>query len=517
MTLFDFTQTELIVGIIGFCALVVILLIILLIKSITSVRQLTALSTSEAQAERQFQVMQESVRTAFNQLENQITREQQSLVRTLMHDRERQLQSISELRVELEKRFAESSLTLTNSIHNFNSQMVEKFESLKRNSSATLNEGQTRITATVNGFGETLTRSLETHQNQMREAIVDNIRKGIKDVQANLDRSINSQNERITQSITGLTESTDNRLKDISGQVEKRLTEGFEKTTQTFNDVLKRLALIDDAQKKITELSSNVVSLQEILNDKRSRGAFGEVQLQSLVSNIMPDAHYTMQCKLSNEKIADCVLTLPKPTGKIAIDAKFPLESYKKMMDVSVGELDRKEASKQFARDIKKHINDIADKYILPPETSDGAVMFIPAESVFAEIHGHYPELVELAYQRKVWMVSPTTLMAILTTASTVIKDEQTRKQVHIIKEHLSALGKDFGRFESRMTNLSRHIGQVSKDVEQVQTSAKKIASRFVRIENVELKENEDNREGVSLASPNISRNSKVDNAEEID
>ncbi len=276
-------------------------------------------------------------------------------------------------------------------------------------------------------------------------------------------------------------------MKEISGQVEKRLTDGFEKTNQTFNDVIKRLALIDDAQKKITELSSNVVSLQEILNDKRSRGAFGEVQLQSLVSNIMPDSHYSMQSKLSNDKIADCVLVLPEPTGKIAIDAKFPLESYKRMTDLEVAKVDRKEANKQFARDIKKHINDIASKYVLPPETSDGAVMFIPAESVFAEIHGHYPELVEYAYQSKVWMVSPTTLMAILTTASAVIKDEQTRKQVHIIKEHLSALGKDFGRFQGRMDKLSSHIGQVSKDVDLVHTSAKKISSRFEKIERVDL------------------------------
>jgi len=256
--------------------------------------------------------------------------------------------------------------------------------------------------------------------------------------------------------------------------------------------VLKRLALIDDAQKKITELSSNVVSLQEILNDKRSRGAFGEIQLQSLVSNIMPDSHYTMQQTLSNDKIADCVLSLPEPTGNIAIDAKFPLESYKKMMDISVADVDRKAAAKQFARDIKKHINDISDKYIIPPETADGAVMFIPAESVFAEIHGHYPELVEHAYQQKVWLVSPTTLMAILTTASAVIKDEQTRKQVHIIKEHLAALGKDFVRFQGRMDSLSKHIGQVSKDVEQVHTSARKISSRFDKIERVELVEESD-------------------------
>ncbi|MDH5433361.1 MAG: DNA recombination protein RmuC [Gammaproteobacteria bacterium] len=390
------------------------------------------------------------------QTDEKLTRNQQQLFENIMEDRVKQLNSMSELRVELEKRFAESHQKLSES---------------------------------VNNFGQKISQTMEQYQSQTQQSIIDNIRKGIAELRNDLDRSLKLQTESIEKSILGLTESTDNRLKDISGQVEKRLNEGFEKTNKTFNDVIKRLALIDDAQKKITELSGNVVSLQEILNDKRSRGAFGEIQLLSLVSNIMPENHYKMQATLSNEKIADCLLLLPEPTGSIAIDAKFPLESYKKMMDISLAQSDRDAAQRQFSKDVKKHINDISDKYILPPETSDGAVMFIPAESVFAEIHGHFPDLVELAYQKKVWMVSPTTLMAILTTASTVIKDEQTRKQVHIIKEHLSALGKDFGRFQSRMDSLSKHIGQVSKDVDDVSVSAKKITSRFEKIERVEIKE----------------------------
>ena len=448
------------------------------------------------------EVLNDTLEAKLKSLDERLSRDQQQLFSNIMQDRERQLNSIGELRVELEKRFSETSLSLTNNIQAFKTDMVEKFEKLQRGSSLSLAEGQQQISSTVNQFGEKLNRSLEQHQTQTREAITDNIRKGIKDLRTDLDRSIQQQNDAIGKSITGLTESTDNRLKEISGQVEKRLSEGFDKTTKTFNDVLKRLALIDDAQKKITELSSNVVSLQEILNDKRSRGAFGEVQLLSLVSNIMPESHYSMQYKFSNEKIADCVLDLPEPTGKIAIDAKFPLESFKKMTDIALAESDRKEASRQFAKDIKKHINDISEKYVLPPETSDGAVMFIPAESVFAEIHGHYPELVEHAYHKKVWMVSPTTLMAILTTASAVIKDEQTRKQVHIIKDHLSALGKDFVRFQSRMDSLSKHIGQVSKDVEQVHTSARKITSRFDKIERVEISSEHADEAGLALTPP---------------
>ena len=298
--------------------------------------------------------------------------------------------------------------------------------------------------------------------------------------------------EQTDKQVSKLTEQTQEKLKEISGQVEKRLTEGFEKTTNIFQDVVKRLALIDQAQQKITELSSNVVSLQEILADKRSRGAFGEVQLNALVSNAMPESSYSLQHTFSNGVRADCVLFLPEPTGNICIDAKFPLESYQRMMDNELAEADRTVATRQFKQDIKKHIQDIANKYIIANETADGAVMFIPAEAIFAEIHGHHPDLVEQAQKAKVWLTSPTTLMAVLTTARAVLKDDATRKQVHIIQEHLATLSKDFTRFQERMTKLAKHIEQAHKDVDDVNTSARKITSRFEKIEQVEL--NTDNK-----------------------
>jgi DNA recombination protein RmuC len=281
------------------------------------------------------------------------------------------------------------------------------------------------------------------------------------------------------------------RLNDISGKVEKRLEKGFEKTTETFTDVVKRLALIDEAQKKITELSGNVVSLQEVLTDKSSRGAFGEVQMSALVRNIMPEDSFELQYTLSNKKRADCMLFLPDPTGNIAIDSKFPLNSYQRMLDPDAADSDRKVAARQFKQDIRKHIKDISDKYIIANETADGAIMFIPAEAVFAEIHAHQPELVEEAQRARVWMVSPTTMMAVLTTARAVLKDSATRKQVHLIQEHLVNLSKDFDRFSQRMDNLSRHIQQANKDVAEVHTSAKKISSRFEKIEKVELSDEE--------------------------
>ncbi|MDO8292729.1 MAG: DNA recombination protein RmuC [Gallionella sp.] len=291
----------------------------------------------------------------------------------------------------------------------------------------------------------------------------------------------------LTQTIEGLTKSTDARLEQISGKVAERLDEGFKKTNETFVSVMARLATIDEAQKKIDGLTTNMVSLQELLGDKRSRGAFGEVQLEGLVRNIMPSQSYALQHTLPNGTRADCVLMLPEPTGMVAVDAKFPLENYHRMFDTGLAESDKALAQRQFKADIKKHVDDISSKYIIPGVTSDGAVMFVPAEAVFAEIHAHHPDVVDYAMQRRVWVVSPTTLMAVLNTARAVMKDVETRKQVHIIQDELGKLGKDFGRFDERMKKLAEHIRQANKDVEDVQISSRKITEQFAKIERVEL------------------------------
>ena len=247
------------------------------------------------------------------------------------------------------------------------------------------------------------------------------------------------------------------------------------------------MALIDEAQKKITALSSEVVGLQQILADKRSRGVFGEVQLAALVRNVMPEAAFSLQYTLPNGRIADCVLFLPAPTGMIAIDSKFPLESYQRMTDFALNEADRKPIERQFKQDIRKHIKDVASRYIIPNVTADGAVMFIPAEAVFAEIQAHHPEVVDEAHAARVWLVSPTTLWAVLNTACSVLKDAATREQVDIIRTHLGHLGKDFQRFRERMDQLARHIGQAHEDVQRVNVSARRITDRFERIERVEI------------------------------
>ncbi len=296
-----------------------------------------------------------------------------------------------------------------------------------------------------------------------------------------------STTQQLTGTIESLTMTVDGRLEQITGKVTERLEEGFKKTNETFVSVMERLATIDEAQKKIDGLTTNVVSLQELLGDKRSRGAFGEVQLESLVRNTLPQQAYELQYTFSNGSRVDCALFLPEPTGTVAVDAKFPLENYHRMFGADVAEAERIQAQRQFKADVKKHVDAIADKYILANETSDGAMMFVPAEAVFAEIHAYHPEVVEYAMQRRVWIVSPTTMMAVLNTARAVIKDVETRKQVHIIKDALSKLGKEFSRFDQRMKKLADHIRQAHQDAEDVHVTSQKISRHFAQIENVDL------------------------------
>jgi DNA recombination protein RmuC len=279
------------------------------------------------------------------------------------------------------------------------------------------------------------------------------------------------------------------RLQDIDSKVKESLEEGFKKTNDTFDRVMKQLSTIDEAQKKIDGLTRNIVSFQELLGDKKSRGAFGEVQLEGLVRNALPPDAFSMQHTLSNGNRADCVLFLPEPTGSVAIDSKFPLESYRKMLDTSLPPDEIKNAQKQFKLDIKKHIHDIASKYIISNETSDGAVMFIPAEAVFAEIHAYHSDLIEEAMSQRVWLVSPTTLMAVLNTARAVLKDVETRKQVHIIKAELGRLGQEFERFDVRMKKLADNIRQAHEHAQDVHVTSQKISRRFSQIERVELKD----------------------------
>lgn len=334
-------------------------------------------------------------------------------------------------------------------------------------------------------------RSFSQQASEMQQQNLVHLQTTLRENFHSLDKQIHDILSRTTTQLSEqfdkLNNSTQQHLLKISESVETRLTKGFEKTNDTFHSIIQRLAIIDDAQKKITDLSQNVVSLQEILSDKKARGAFGEVQLNTLIQNVLPTNSYILQHTLSNGTRADCLLLLPEPTGKIVIDAKFPLESYKKYLDNENSAEVRQAAKQQFKIDIKKHIQDISQKYIIEGETSTGALMFIPAEAIFAEIHAHHPDLVEAAWKAGVWLASPSTMMAILTTACAVLKDAATRQQVHVIQDHLRLLAQDFTRFEKRMDNLSKHLQQANQDAEQVHTSAQKITKRFYQIEKVEL------------------------------
>jgi len=278
-------------------------------------------------------------------------------------------------------------------------------------------------------------------------------------------------------------------LDGITDRVNKRLDEGFKSSNETFVSVMQRLAVIDSAQKQIEKLTGSVVSLQELLGDKRSRGAFGEVQLEALVRNVLPPAAFEMQYTLASGARVDCLLRLPAPTGLVCVDSKFPLENYHRMLDAQTNDVERALAQRQFRADVKKHVEDIARKYIVPGETSDGAVMFVPAEAVFAEIHAYHAEVVDYANAKRVWIVSPTTLMAVLNTARAVLKDVETQQQIHVIKESLARLAVEFGRFDERMKDLGRHIKLAAEDVDKIQTTGGKITQQFQRIESAELED----------------------------
>jgi DNA recombination protein RmuC len=318
--------------------------------------------------------------------------------------------------------------------------------------------------------GDRINGRMSEELNQTREAL--------HRLQLSLGTSLSETTDKLNAKI-------DARLEQISGKVSERLDEGFKKTNETFVSVMQRLATIDEAQKKIDSLTGSVVSLQELLGDKKSRGAFGEKQLESIVRNVLPPNGFEFQYTLSNGTRVDCALRLPEPTGLVCVDSKFPMENYNRMFEG--GDAERALAQKQFRADIRKHVDDISKKYIIANETSDGAVMFVPAEAVFAEIHAYHAEVVDYAQTKRVWIVSPTTLMAVLNTARAVLKDVETRKQIHVIKDALARLGQDFRRFDERMKKLADHIRQAHQDAEDVQTSSRKISQQFQKIESADL------------------------------
>ena len=286
-----------------------------------------------------------------------------------------------------------------------------------------------------------------------------------------------------------LTEKLDLRIRLLNDKVSERLDENFEKTNKTFTNVLERLTKIDEAQKKIDTLGADIVSLQNVLTDKKSRGTFGEVNLHHIMSNVFGDTSdlYKMQYALPNETIVDCALFAPEPLGLIGIDSKFPLENYERMVDKNSTKELRETATKMFVTDMKKHIDAISSKYIIPNVTSDQAILFLPAEAIFAELNAYHTDIIEYAYKKRVWITSPTTLISTLTTIEVIVKNMERDKYAKIIHKELNLLNEEFSRYKERWDRLSNHIDTVSKDVKELHTTSEKIAKRFDSINQVEV------------------------------
>ena len=309
-----------------------------------------------------------------------------------------------------------------------------------------------------------------------------NVVKELGEFKSNIEKNISDdfdkQNEKLER-----------RLNLINDRVNERLDQNFEKTNKTFTNVLERLSKIDEAQKKIDTLSKDIVSLQGVLTDKKTRGIFGEVKLRHIMENVfgVNDKIYQLQYKMPNETIVDCALFAPEPLGLVGIDSKFPLENYRNMLDKNISEDKRTSYEKLFKADMKKHIDDISNKYIIPSVTSDQAILFLPAEAIFAYINAYHSDIIEYAYKKRVWITSPTTLVSTLTTIQVIIKNMERDKYAKVIHTELRLLDEEFKRYKERWDKLSRSIETVGKDVKEIHTTTEKITKRFNSINEVEM------------------------------
>ena len=300
--------------------------------------------------------------------------------------------------------------------------------------------------------------------------------------------------ERLQAQERALSKTLEERLADVARRVGDSLQQNTAKTTESMSDLKQRLAVIDAAQKNITELSGQVIGLQDILSNKQARGAFGEVQLGDLVRNALPPSAYDFQVTLGNGKRADCVLKLPNPPGAIVIDAKFPLESYRALAAAG-DDARRSQARRALGVDVLKHVRDIAEKYIVAGETAEMAMMFLPSEAVYAELHANLPEVVDKTYRARVWIVSPTTLMATLNTMRAILKDVQMREQAGVIQEEVLRMLEDVVRLDDRVGKLQRHFEQAGEDMRSIRISTEKVVRRAERIEELEIDDDLDDPE----------------------
>ena len=278
------------------------------------------------------------------------------------------------------------------------------------------------------------------------------------------------------------------RLAKVQVQMNENLSHSSRRTAQSLGDLQQRLSTIDKAQEKITKLSGDVLSLQDILSNKQTRGAFGEIQLTDIVSKALPSDGFQLQATLSTGKRADCLIKLPNPPGPIVIDSKFPLEAYESLRNAS-SETETSTAVRLFRTSVRKHIKDISEKYIVEGETADGAILFLPSEAVYAELHANFSDLVREGFSARVWIVSPTTCMATLNTMRAILKDARMREQAGAIRSELTMLYQDVDRLGVRVESLDRHFNQAAKDISDIKISADKAGRRAKRLDNFDFEE----------------------------
>ena len=306
--------------------------------------------------------------------------------------------------------------------------------------------------------------------------------------QERLAGGLNHVSEAQAKQQTSMLQLMEKRLADVQLQMNENLQGSARRTARSLGELQQRLTAIDKAQENITKLSGDVLSLQDILSNKQTRGAFGEIQLNDIVSKALPSDSYTLQATLSNGRRADCLIHLPNPPGPIVIDSKFPLEPYEALRNANT-DWELNEATRQLRTAVKKHIKDISEKYIIEGETADGALMFLPSEAVYAELHANFSELVREGFSARVWIVSPTTCMATLNTMRAILKDARMREQAGAIRRELGLLYQDVDRLGTRVENLDRHFTQAAKDITEIKISADKAGKRARRLDNFDFEE----------------------------
>lgn len=351
--------------------------------------------------------------------------------------------------------------------------------------------------SSTNLINKNLNEQIDRIRTNLEERLDKSTKENVEELTQVLEKLAIIQKE-FNESRIGIVQNVNEQLEKINASVEQRLKDGFKTTTDTFQSVTERLAEIKEAQRKIESLSTDIVSLQDVLTDKKTRGNFGEVQLKQILYAVFGEAEgklFETQKKLSNGSIVDAIIHLPDTNGSVPIDSKFPLENYRRMMDKELSDKEREDSKKLFKSDVKKHIDDIAKKYIIEEETSFQAVLFLPAEAVFSEINAYHTDIIDHAQKKKVILTSPTTLMALLRVLQVLIRDAQKTKYAKLIFEELDKLGKDFKLYAERWNSLEKSIEKVVKDTKDINVSSKKISSQFERIKTVsfvdELEEGE--------------------------